>query len=242
MKILLISLTLLISASTFAQSTLLIQDTYNRRTVTTNGIGKVEAKPDMAELNLQVTTNRMEALASKQEVDKRVNEFLSALKKFKIADKDIVASNLSTRPRYEHDRTTGRQRFSGYEASRTLQVTVRKLDQLSNIMDVALAQDIQGIQNINYKSSKEDQLRQQAQRMAVENSKARARELAEAYDAELGPILRINYQGQTPILMDPRGFGARFAAARPEQQSVYLTDTITFKDSVYVVFDLIIKQ
>ena len=240
MKTLLITLTLLLPLAAAAAST------YDHRIVSTNGFGEVEAKPDMATLNLNVSVTRSEALTAKQEVDKRVNKFLAALKRFKIADEDIVASTLRTNPRYEYDRQSSRQRFAGYDASRTLRITVRKLDQLTEIMDVALEQNIQGIQNIQYKSSKEDELRDRARRMAIADSKTRAAELARAYGAELGPILHINYHSQRPV------FGARpelmtlranaIAAAADQQSGVYLPDVIKFSDNIQVVFDLIVSE
>lgn len=244
MKKLLVTLTLLIPLGASAQVAVFAQDDYNHRTVSTNGFGEVQTKPDMAELNLNVTATRSEALAAKQEVDNRVNKFLSAIKKFKLADDDIVASTLRTNPRYEYDRAASQQRFAGYDAARILQITVRKLDQLTEIMDIALGQEIQGIQNIAYKSSKEDELRAQVQRLAIEDSKARAKALAQAYGAELGPILRINYQNQTPVFGVREEFMTRanaLSAAQDQAPGVYLPDMLTFRDNIQVVFDLIIN-
>ncbi|MCV6604157.1 MAG: SIMPL domain-containing protein, partial [Porticoccaceae bacterium] len=83
---------------------LAVADQYDRRLIHTNGYGEVKVKPDMAKLSLTVEVTRKEALAAKTETDKRVNDFIAALKKQGIKEKDIIASSLRTNPQYEYSR------------------------------------------------------------------------------------------------------------------------------------------
>ena len=224
-------------------------DIYDHRLIHTNGYGEVKVKPDMAKLSLSANADRPKALDAKSEVDKRVNNFLAALEKQGVKKKDIVASSLRTNPRHEYNRATSKNKFVGYSATRQLTVTVRQLNRLTDIMDLALSHDIQTIGNIHYDSSNADQHRDRARRNAVENSKRKARALAKAYGAELGAIANIQYHNwQAPfgVATQPENDMAMARsqatlAGAQKQNATYLPDQITFSDHIQVTFDLIVQ-
>lgn len=219
-------------------------DDYERRLITTNGHGEVKVKPDMATLHLNLTATRKEALAAKQEVDRRFNRFLAELKKLNIKQDDIVASTLQTSPQYQYSKIASKQEFTGYRASRSVQVTVRKLAQLTDIMDTALAAKIQNVSHIRYGSSEADKHRTEARQLAIAHSKQQATELAQAYRAELGSVVRINYRSSQPQVRG-RAHAVQaeaFMAKASDSQGVYLPDELTFSDRIDVVFDLIIND
>lgn len=221
-------------------------DAYDKRLIHTNGYGEVKVKPDRAKVSLSVSAIHKEALDAKTDVDKRVDNFLAAAQKAGIKKKDITASRLHTRPQYEYSRMTSKQQFVGYNATRTLTVTVRKLEQLTDIMDLALQHKIQNIGNISYESSDEDKHRNQARLDAIENSKQKAAALAKAYGAELGAIVNIQYfshhnPGAHVMQAESADMGMMRAAAATAK-ATYLPDEITFSDNIQVVFDLIINR
>ena len=241
MKKLLITLSLILPM-------LAVADQYDRRLIHTNGYGEVKVKPDMAKLSLSVQVTRKAALDAKTEVDKRVNELLDALKKQGIKEKDVIASGLRTNPQYEYSKSLGRN-LTGYNATRTLNVTVRKLEKLTNVMDLALKNDIQNISHISYESSEKDKHINQARKNAIANSKLKAKALAEAYNAELGAIVSIQYHSrQANFALEahtasrPRMAQAMALSAAPSQPATYLPDEITFSDNIQVTFDLIVNN
>jgi len=215
-----------------------------QRTISTNGYGEVKVQPDIAKLHLNVTVSKKQALDAKKEADLRINKLLVDLKNNNIDDKDIIASNLQTSPRYEHSSISGRK-FVGYQASRGIEVTIRNLERLTDIMDVALANNIQTINQIVYESSAADKHKDQARLNAIADSKNKAGFLAQAYDAELGAITTINYHSnhrvsqsysENMVMAD-----AKFSSAS-SNRGVYKTREITFTDNIQVVFDLLVSQ
>lgn len=238
MKALLLLFAILLPATVLA-------DEFDRRLIHTNGYGEVKVKPDMARINLNVSATRKEASAAKKEVDDRVNAFIDKLLNLKIKKDDIVASSLRVNPQYEYNRAQSRQEFIGYQANRSMIVTVRNLDKLSDVMDLGLAEKIQGINNIQYDSSEEDKHRQQARLNAIENSKLKAKELANAYGAELGHIVRINYHSSHPeqTQFRPQAMEKMMVSANSDSAGgVYLPDELTYSDNIQVTFDLIIQD
>jgi len=219
----------------------------NRRSISTNGYGEIKVEPDMAQLHLSVTVTRKKALEAKGETDQRVNNLISDLKKTGIKDADITASSLQTSPRYQHSNNSGRK-FVGYQASRNIVVTIRDLDQFTDIMDIALANDIQTIGRIAYRSSAENDHREQARSNAIADSKNKASLLAEAYGAELGAIYTINYhsnyaaQNNAHIEQAVMADAVRMSSNSVGSRGVYKPREITYIDNIQVVFDLIVSE
>ncbi|TNE86234.1 MAG: DUF541 domain-containing protein, partial [Gammaproteobacteria bacterium] len=146
-------------------------------------------------------------------------------------------------PRYEH--SDGNRIFSGYEATRTVSVTLHQLSQLTHVMDQALAHRLEGIDNIRYESSKAEEYQRKAHQLAITDSKLKAESLAKAYGAELGPIVRIDYHRNTPIF-NAKAQDVAFESAQLLRSSVsrpgtYLPDQLTYEDNIQVVFDLIVN-
>lgn len=231
---------LIISLALFSIACLADDD--NRRLISTNGYGEIKASADTAIIDLSIRATRKSGQDAKQEVDDRFNNFLDQLQSMAVDRKDIVASTLRVYPRYEH--SNGSRHFSGYEATRTLSVTLHKLDQLTHVMDQALAQKLEGIDNIRYESSLAEEYRMKAHQQAIEDSKLKAAALAKAYGAELGPIVRIDYHRNTPMYASKMQDGmesAQMLRAASSRPGTYLPDELTYSDNIQVVFDLIIN-
>jgi len=217
-------------------------DDLDRRLISTNGYGEVEVSADTAIVDLSVRAIRKSGQEAKREVDDRLNAFLDQLEKMAIERKDIVASNLRVYPRYEH--SNGTRHFSGYEAVRSLSVTLHDLTQLTHVMDQALAHDVEGIDQLRYENSQADKHRLEAHHRAIADSKRKAASLAEAYGAELGPIVRIDYHNNTPAFsgkQDVAMESAQLLRSSSSRPGTYLPDQLTYRDNIQVVFDLIIN-
>ena len=221
----------------------LAHDDLQRRAISTNGFGEVKVKPNMAVINLCVRAHHQSGKAAKQDVDDRVNNFLAVLKKIGIREKDIVASSLRVSPRYEH--YSGSRQFKGYEATRTLTVTLYELSDLTDVMDKALENRLEGIDQISYDHSEADKYQAQAHQLAIENSKTKARALAAAYDTALGPVITINYHHRNPVYGGMKAEMSDSVAAvamSRSQPGTYIADELVFSDSIQVSFDLIVSE
>lgn len=174
---------------------------------------------------------------AKTDVDLRVDNFLIAMEAADFPLDAIKAGQVRVSPRYNY--RDGQQEFSGYTASRSLTVAVEDLSKLGNAMDIALAQNIDGINQIQYGTSLEAQLREQARVQAIADSKEKAEMLASAYDADLGPIISIHYQSQNPPTTLYEGDAMLMQQARARSDGQYLPDQVSFSDSISVIFELI---
>jgi len=235
-KVLLAALFIMVSATGCnAQS-----DQPAPRKVITSGSGLIKVEPNMAQLTMQLEALHKDGGVAKSDVDGRVNLFLEALKTLNIDEADVVASALQLSPNYEYHHQ--KRQFNGYRASRTIDLTLNKLEQLNQLMDLALTSGIDQIGHIELKVANEQQYQQQAQQLAIADSQQKAAALAKAYGATLGPILQIEYQGSAVRYPQPSfGMKAMSRGATMEQAppARYLHDKIQFNDHINVIFELL---
>lgn len=235
-KVLLAALFIMVSATGCnAQS-----DQPAPRKVITSGSGLIKVEPNMAQLTMQLEALHKDGGVAKSDVDGRVNLFLEALKTLNIDESDVVASALQLSPNYEYHHQ--KRQFNGYRASRTIDLTLNKLEQLNQLMDLALTSGIDQIGHIELKVANEQQYQQQAQQLAIADSQQKAAALAKAYGATLGPILQIEYQGSAVRYPQPSfGMKAMSRGATMEQAPPgrYLHDKIQFNDHINVIFELL---
>jgi uncharacterized protein YggE len=214
-----------------------------QRKIITSGNGLVRVSPNMAELNMQIEALNRDGGAAKVDVDQRVNRFLAALQPLEIDETDVVASSLKLNPNYTYQNQ--KRQFTGYRASRNITLSLHRLDQLNELMDVALKSGIDQIGHIELRVADEQQYQQQAQQQAIADSQQKAAALAKAYGATLGPILQIEYQGSVTHYPEPRfkmeamSRSSQFDNAAPGK---YLHDKIQFNDRINVIFELRVKD
>lgn len=210
--------------------------------VVTSGEGKVSVAPDMVRIVLSVSKRDPVAANAKRAVDAAVNGYLEVLKRNRIAETDVSASAISVNEDYdwENDRKVSR----GFRGSRNVSVQLRDVSKLNALMDSGLAAGMNRIDSVNFESSREDALRQEARRKAAAQSRERATELAVAYGATLGRIYSINSVGSSMVNRYGRELGTVTVTATalnaPGVVSTgqYLAPTIEFNENVQVVFDL----
>lgn len=211
--------------------------------IAVTGNAEMKAMPDLAIVHLSLESIKKTSLDAKRDVDERVNNLLDGMDKFNILEDDVSASNISTEVRYAYNRNE-RDKIEGYVARRTLKVTLNKLEHLNAFMDFALNVKVNAIRNIELKSSKEKQLKEEVNALAVNNAKIKGNSLARAFDAKLGRIYSINSSSN----QNRHRYGAnerveRFAVSGAMNDSSakagrYLQENIVFSASVSVVFNL----
>ncbi len=77
------------------------------------------------------------------------------LKKAGIDARDMATSNFSVGPRYDYgNNNASRQKLSGYDVNNMVTVTVRKIDDLGELLDVAVSTGSNTINGISFQCFK----------------------------------------------------------------------------------------
>lgn len=153
---------------------------------TVTGEGKVTVVPDTAIVDLGITVSRPTVKAAQTQVNSVINTISQSIKDLGISAKDIKTSNYSIYPQYN-------DRITGYQVNASLTVTVREIDKVNQVIDIATAKGantVGGIQ-LTVDDARQKELLQQAREMAVKDAKSKAESLANAAGLTLGKIVNV---------------------------------------------------
>ncbi|GAB7217476.1 hypothetical protein OS42_40890 [Dickeya oryzae] len=131
--------------------------------IVTSGTASVDATPDIARLAIEVSVSSKDVSDAKKQVDDRVAQYFAFLDKNGIDKKDINAANLRTQPEYDYLKNGGSV-LKGYRAVRQVEVTLRQLDKLNELLDGALKSGLNEIRAVELGVSNPDTYREQARK------------------------------------------------------------------------------
>lgn len=172
--------------------------------VTVYGQGKVEYKPDTANVTLGVRVDRAgsadQALEQLNVKIKKINDAVLALG---IPADDIKTQNYNLYPNYDYK--DGVSKVSGYNASQNIVIKVRKVDENSEGVNsvVATAGDngTNEIQGVNYYIDDISVLKQKARILALTDARSKASALAKAAGIRrLGKVM--SWYEEAPMVTD----------------------------------------
>ena len=201
--------------------------------ISTSGHGEVTAVPDMAEFTVQVVETMLTAEQAKQAVDKAVGSFVERLTAAGVKRDNIASTNLYLAPQYHYPKS-GKVELVGYQASRSVTVTVEVLGNLNSYLDGALGDGINRIDDIQLKVKDESKYQEQARLAAIKDATQKAKFLADGFEREVDGVWRISYDNNSnrPMLMRSMALGAEKAS------NTYQDSSIVIRDRVDVIYKL----
>jgi uncharacterized protein len=175
------------------------------RTISISGHGEVRVVPDLAIVNVGVSTQGATAREALDGNTKAMRALLDTLKKAGIEDRDMATSNFSVGPRLDYGNNNGQPpKVVGYDVNNMVTLTVRKVEDLGEMLDVAVSTGSNTINGISFSVSKPDDFVMEARKAAVIDARSKADTYAAAGGFKIGNIITINegtsYQPPTPYL------------------------------------------
>jgi uncharacterized protein YggE len=163
--------------------------------ITVIGTGEVNSKPDMATINIGVTTEAESAADALKANTEKMNRLMEDLKRTGIDDKDIQTSNFSVHPRYDHD-PEGRRapKINGYQVNNQVQVKVRKLNSLGRLLDDVISSGANNVQGIEFSLADSTNAMDDARTKAMADARRKAELYAKAAELKLGKPMLIQEQ------------------------------------------------
>ncbi|GAC1629355.1 MAG: oxidative stress defense protein [Nevskia sp.] len=216
----------------------------DRRSVSVSGKGEVSATPDRARLAMSVEITKPDLRAAQAEVNRSVRDYLAQVRSLGIRDEDISTAGLSIRSEYDYSAKGGR-RFLGYRVSRGIEIVVRDLDKLGDVLLRATNAGINGVSDPQLESTKQEDLQREALAKAAADAKAKAKVLADALGVKLGAIHTLNANTEytpPPIVAQGRFRALAATAEAPESgndQIGFAAGQIKYSASLSADFDLV---
>ena len=201
-------------------------------TITVTGEATVQATPDMATIMLGVTTDGETASAAMAANNAAVSAVLARLAAAGVEERDLQTSNLSLNPNWVGYDSGSMPTIAGYSAMNMLNVRVRDLAQLGELLDASITDGANTLNGITFDLATPRPVMDEARKAAVADAKARAELLVAAAGETLGPIIQIsetpNYNSPMPMFRaDAASAGAVPVASG--QIGLMASVTITYK-------------
>lgn len=155
------------------------------------GTGKIKAKPDIAMVSLAVRTPK-EADAAKvvSKNSETMNKIIAMLKEKGIEEKDVKSNSFSVNPVYSYP-TNQAAKIDGYEAYQELQVKIRDLEKIGEVIASGAQLGANQIGGISFTIDDTDSLKAQAREKAVIMAEEKAKQMEEITGIKLGAIVNV---------------------------------------------------
>jgi uncharacterized protein len=172
-----------------------------QRSVTVTAVGQVQVEPDQAVVRLGVETEAETASQALQQNNQQMNNLIFSLGEAGIASQDIQTQAIRLFPRYEEQATPRAepgQSIVAYRAVNVVEVTVRDLPDLGEVLDSAVEAGGNIVEGIHFEVSDQSDLLDQARAAAMAEAQRKAELLAAAAGARLDQVLSIEETSRAP--------------------------------------------
>jgi len=168
--------------------------------ISLQGVGSVEATPDIATVTTGVVSEADTARAALDANNAAMSALMDVLRNAGIAARDIQTSGFSVQPRYVYpaNRDNGETlppRIVGYEVSNSVAIRVRDLTALGSVLDQVVSAGSNTISNVTFDVAEPAALLENARKAAMKDAIGKAKTYAEAAGISLGRITSINESG-----------------------------------------------
>ncbi len=196
--------------------------------------GLSEGRPDMAIINLGVTTEGQTAAAALAENARRMTALTAALRRAGIAERDIQTSNVSVYPQQQY-REGQQPLITGYQANNTVTAKVRNIDNTGRVIDAAVGAGGNTVNGVSFTYQDPDAQLDVARRDAIAEARRRAELYASALNMRVVRIVAVQegggYSPPMPMPMMARMEGAQDASTpiSPGQIETRVSVNVTFE-------------
>jgi uncharacterized protein len=159
-------------------------------TIVVSGTGRVAVQPDVGDLRLGVTVAKPTVEAARGEAAATMEAILRAVDGAGIARADVRTVMLSVQPRYDY--RDGRSPvLTGYEVANLVEISVRDLAVLGDVIDATLAAGATSMDALTFRLADPASAEREARRQAMGEARSRADVLAEAAGLTIEGVIDI---------------------------------------------------
>jgi hypothetical protein len=207
--------------------------TIDSGTIVVSGTGRVTVEPDVADLRLGVTVSRDSVTDARSEAARTMAAILDAVAAAGVAPRDIRTSLLSVQPRYDY-RDGKPPTLVGYELANVVEVTVRDLRTVTDVVDGSLRAGATSMDGLTFHLDDPTEPERAARMAAVAAARARADILAEAAGVSIAGVVDIVEGGPPPVFTRAKAERMMIAADAATPVSAGTTDiavtvTVTYR-------------
>ncbi|KPN20829.1 hypothetical protein AO715_13605 [Xanthomonas sp. Mitacek01] len=190
--------------------------------------------PDIATMSTGVVTQAADANAAMRANAEQMAKLMQAIKAAGIAERDVQTSGVNLSPQYRYAENQP-PAITGYQASNTVNLKVRDIGKLGQVLDALVASGANQINGPTFEIDDADAVQDEARSAALKKAQARAEVYANSLGMRVRRIVSISEGGgfQAP----PRPMMAMRAMAESADTSISPGES-TLTANLDVVFEL----
>ena len=175
------------------------EGTENLKTISLTGSGSSSAQADQATVNLGVQVISELASEAIGENAETMTAVIDAIKALGVSEDDIITTSYSVYPQY--DWTEDGRVFIGYTVTNLVQVTVKDLDIVGDVIDAAAVAGANQINGISFELSdvKREELKSNAYVAALTDAQDKADVIAETLGLTITGVQSVTEYSYTPV-------------------------------------------
>jgi len=141
--------------------------------ISVSGEGKASIVPDVAWVNLGITTegNKVETIVKTN--SEKMNAIIEQAKALGIDEKDLKTKSYSLYPRYEWTET-GNRIAKGYTLTQTIEVKIRDFSKIGNVLEVASQNGVTNVGELTFSIEDLEKAKSIAREKAINQAKEKA--------------------------------------------------------------------
>lgn len=202
--------------------------------ITVSGTGSVAVSPDVADLRLGVAIARPTVDAARAQASTTMAAILAAILRAGVARHDVRTAMLSLQPRYDYRDGTA-PTLVGYELSNVVEVTIRDLERVGDVVDGTLKAGATSMDSLSFRVADPAPAEGEARFAAMDVARLRAEVLATAAGLTIIGVRDI-VEGAAALPADPRFKSERMLMAtdaptpvEPGTTEIRVTVTVAYR-------------
>ncbi len=160
--------------------------------ISVNGEGKIKVTPDKVIINFGVENIGKEAAEVKKANDETVDKVIKFITKFGIPKSDFQTTNVSLTRDYDYDK-----KKYNFKASQTIIIILKDILKYDSLMMGLVDNGINNITNVSFESSKIEDFKSEARKLAIKDAKHKADDYVVALGQKMGKAISITDNSQT---------------------------------------------
>jgi uncharacterized protein YggE len=179
------------------------------------GEGSINAAPDAARITSGVTTRAKTAKEASEINAKAMTSVMAALQAAGIEQKDIQTSRFSVQPVYTSPGPNLEQRLTGFAVSNQVNVTIRQIDKVGEILDRLLTAGATDAGSVEFLHLDPSKTLDRAREAAVADARRKAELYAHAAGVTLGAVAWLTEDTAAPLFAPKMAMRAAMPSPPP---------------------------
>lgn len=211
------------------------------QTIDVSGTAQIDVAPDQAVIYVTILTQGRDQkkIQDKNTVD--MDALMSSLTRMGIAKDNIETSRYTVQPWNEYNPITRKYDSKGYNVEHTIKVTVKDLENVGEVLALAVENGATNVNNVQFTLSKEaqDNVLIELYALAAQNGQTKAFAIGEGLDLKVGKAVYISEMNYQPIAWNNQRYAmAAFEemdsvassapTINPQEQTLRVTLQMTF--------------